>query len=327
MAAEPVPDLFPPIITDQPVLRAAGRQTGRKLTPPPAPPPPRRGTENLVVVAAPPPPGKPQSPGPQPPPPGRQPPPLRSRGGVAIVVTDGEGNQSLPWMDRVKHWFIGFGGESLGVSLAVHGVLLLILGLMIATRPTADEELVTTVSSNTADIVEFEPLDVDFDMLPEEEIQVKNPLLEPAPAAPSDLLADTTLDRIIGRGEGLLGDKGGGEMFNLPRKFFSKGSFTVWTDPQDPAPSEDYHIVVQVDVSDARNKGGRYPKRDISGSVVGTDNYRQKFGGPEADGYFDVVKNRVQFRILVPGAAQLVRDTIEVRSEMLKEHQTIEIVF
>jgi hypothetical protein len=320
MAAEPTPDVFPPLITDSPFRSATRRHVVRR---PPAPP--RRGTETLTAVQAPPPPpGKSQPPGRQPPPP--SPPPLRGRGGVPIIVTDADG-EPLPWTQRVKQWFIGFGGESLGVSLAVHAVMLLILGFMIATRPPDDVELVTTVSSATADIVEFEPLDVDFDMIPEEEIQIENPLLEPAPDAPSGLLADTTIDKILGRGQGLSGEKGGGELYNLPRKFFSKGSFTVWTDPQDPAPNQDYHIVVQVDVSEARNRGGRYPKRDISGSVVGTDNYRQRFGGREATGYFDVVKNRVQFQILVPGAVQLVRDTIEVRSEMLKEQQTIEIVF
>jgi hypothetical protein len=295
MAVESTPNLFPSIITGSPSPAAAGR---RAASPSRAEPPPRRGA---------------------------QPPPLPGRRGVPIVVAHGEG-EPLPWTVRTKQWVWGFGGESLGVSLAVHAVLLLILAFIITAQPR-EEEIVTTVSSDNADVVEFEPLDVDFDMIPEEEVQVQNPLLEPAPAAPSDVLADTTIGQIIGSGQGLLGEQGGGGKLNLPRKFFSKGSFTVWTDPQDPTPSEDYHIVIQVDVREARHQGDKYPKHDISGSVEGTDNYRQKFGGRQSLGYLDVTDGHVQFRVLVPGAARLVRDTIEVRSEMLKEEQTIEIVF
>jgi hypothetical protein len=35
----------------------------------------------------------------------------------------------------------------------------------------------------------------------------------------------------------------------------------------------------------------------------------------------------VQIQVAIPGAVQLVKDTIRIKSELLKEEQTIEIVF
>ena len=36
---------------------------------------------------------------------------------------------------------------------------------------------------------------------------------------------------------------------------------------------------------------------------------------------------RVQFHVMVPGAARLIRDQVTIRSEMLNEEKTLEILF
>ena len=76
------------------------------------------------------------------------------------------------------------------------------------------------------------------------------------------------------------------------------------------------------------NNTKRYPLRDLKGFVVGTDGYKQHFGGPTEAGYVDVKNNRARLQAtVVPGASQLVKDVITVESKILEEKQEIEIIF
>jgi hypothetical protein len=107
-------------------------------------------------------------------------------------------------------------------------------------------------------------------------------------------------------------------------KAVTKGNFTAWTVPEDPAPGEDYRLVIQIKLP---KKLRRYPLWDLMGRIVGTDGYIQEF--PEYDRtYLPVKDHQAQLVVLVPGAERLVRDTIEVRSlKILKEKQTLNIEF
>jgi len=137
------------------------------------------------------------------------------------------------------------------------------------------------------------------------------------------------VDGIIG-GDGL-GDGGSGSgglgsvagNLRVPASAITKGSFTVWTEPEDPMPGRPYEIVIQVQLS-SDIKG--YRLRDLTGNVTGTDRFEKpiKFKSTERRAVKD---GKVQVRIPIPGADKLVRDTIRVRSDILKEEQTIEIVF
>jgi hypothetical protein len=110
-----------------------------------------------------------------------------------------------------------------------------------------------------------------------------------------------------------------------PSQAVTKGSFTVWTEPEDPMPGQQYKIMIQVKLN---NELKRYPCRDLSGSIVGSDGYRDFFGGPTEPGYLPVKDNSVHYEaLIVPGAAELVKDIINVESKILKEKQTIELVF
>ncbi len=112
---------------------------------------------------------------------------------------------------------------------------------------------------------------------------------------------------------------------NLPDQVFSKGSFTVWTVPSNPAPRQTYKIMVQIKIPESVS---RYPRSDLSGFLVGTDGYKQHFGGSSQEGDQPIHNHLVQLEATsVPGAKHLVKDVIHVKSQILNEEQEIEIVF
>ncbi len=138
---------------------------------------------------------------------------------------------------------------------------------------------------------------------------------------------------------------GGGILLKIPESGLAvtKGSFTAFTIPAQPQPRQAYSIVIEIRLPSSDKV---YRVSDLSGKVVGTDGYTQKLPWDSrtagASGYpveggaikrldsktvLDVVRNRVQIIIRVPGGAQLVRDVITVRSRKLKEEQELELVF
>ena len=104
-----------------------------------------------------------------------------------------------------------------------------------------------------------------------------------------------------------------------------------------PRPGQDYHIVIQVRMPANRNS---YNIADLSGKVIGTDGYVQVL---PLQAYFQdeqgrmvraklgrqlpIIDGVVQIIIRVPGAEALVKDTIHVKSKLLRENQKLEIVF
>ncbi len=125
-----------------------------------------------------------------------------------------------------------------------------------------------------------------------------------------------------GSGSGGLGSIAGN--IRVPSSAVTKGSFTVWTEPEDPEPYHPYEIVIQVKLP-PEVKG--YRLRDLSGHVIGTDDFKLeiKYKPTERKAVKDGV---VQVRIFVLGAKiKATRDTIVIRSAILKEEQKIEIVF
>jgi hypothetical protein len=128
-----------------------------------------------------------------------------------------------------------------------------------------------------------------------------------------------------GTGEGSGSGDGAGHKFAMPSggNVVTEGSFTAWTVPADPKPHEVYSIIVQIKLP---KRVRSYRSADLSGTVVGTDRYRQELPGLQPK-FLPVKKNSVQLEILVPGAADLVQDTIRIKSKMLKEEQELRIVF
>lgn len=128
----------------------------------------------------------------------------------------------------------------------------------------------------------------------------------------------------------------------LPENAVTRGSFTAWADPARPAPRQAYWIYIEVKLPS--NVGG-YQVNDLSGRLVGTDGYTRGVGrdsrgaldgafippwanlGTIPQDQFQVNAQTARIAVWVPGAEELVRDTVSIRSDLLNENQSLEIVF
>lgn len=111
----------------------------------------------------------------------------------------------------------------------------------------------------------------------------------------------------------------------------TQGSFTVWANPANPAPGQNYDIFIAVRLPTAV---AVYTEADLSGSIVGTDQYQQMIApatsykgiGMQSFSYVPG-SGQAQLIVHVPGAQTKVRDTVNIRSTLLNEAQTIGIIF
>lgn len=112
-----------------------------------------------------------------------------------------------------------------------------------------------------------------------------------------------------------------------PPGSITKGSFTVWAVPANPDPGQDYVIHIKVQLPPNTTS---YNYQDLDGNLIGTDTYTQEFGRsspPGNDDRFKYFGTYAIAQISVPGAENLVRDTINVSSRLLNEAQQIVIIF
>jgi len=160
-----------------------------------------------------------------------------------------------------------------------------------------------------------------------------------------------------GSGDGFGGGDGDG-FLRLPRGAVTAGSFAAWTVPQgidnngrrirerngqpgepgeSPLEGEVYFIVIRIKLPANRTT---YSLSDLSGSVVGTDKYRQiipegvfvlakdgRLEKPSRTGKLDVKNRSIDIVMRVPGAEGLVKDTIELKSKLLNETQRMTLEF
>ena len=271
------------------------------------------------------------------------------------------------WYDRWRRRLLGEEGASWGVSVLVHLVILAVCAIPVISHVTRNEPLIATV------VAEASGGGSPFG-LPEminTELAPALPLANaPLEQATPDLAAVETLavskalfgtpqgeggeGTAAGSGTGA-GEVGHGTMQFVPKNAVRAGSFAAWTtpvfdnrfprpfgapDPQPgdpPRPLQKYWITIQLKVPEGRR---RFPVRDLTGEIIGTDGYTQKI----PDHTFEltdegkllplgrrkvvrVVDGVVQFVVVVPGARDLVKDTIVVKSKLLKEEQEMELVF
>lgn len=142
------------------------------------------------------------------------------------------------------------------------------------------------------------------------------------------------------------GGSGAGFMFKMPESGLAvtKGSFTAWTDPANPAPRQNYLIIIEIQLPSSVT---RYQLSDLNGSSIrGSDSYQQRIPfdvNAAAKGYgttangrppllkvsdeLPIVNNKVQLVVKVPGARRLVKDTIRIKSRRLREEEELTIIF
>ena len=212
-----------------------------------------------------------------------------------------------------------------------------------------NQSITTIITDADAMPIEFTEI-MDLTVEPAGSSQNQLPQLTKIPittaeAEISSSLLDSTASNAGNNGEGGDTDEGFGFMFSMPEggKVVSKGSFSAWTVPEDPEPRKDYMIVIRIKLPE---KTKLYRISDLSGKVEGSDLYvqhlpfdpnRRDLGARSENGgqitklrsssRLRVIKNHVQIMIPVKGGDTLVRDTIHIKSRMLKEDQKLEIVF
>ncbi len=115
---------------------------------------------------------------------------------------------------------------------------------------------------------------------------------------------------------------------NIPPSAVSKGSFTIWAEPENPEPLESYTIYTRVKLPKGPHS---YDIGDLSGSLMGTDGFAIPLGGRDS-AYstlaFSPKRHSATMMTEVPGAKTSgIKDTIIIKSKLLKEEQQIELVF
>ncbi|MEZ6122736.1 MAG: hypothetical protein R3C49_06105 [Planctomycetaceae bacterium] len=102
-----------------------------------------------------------------------------------------------------------------------------------------------------------------------------------------------------------------------------EGSFSVWAEPSNPRPGEAYRIIIQIRLPDGLNE---YKVSDLEGVVVGSDGYRKPVPG-HLQGELPIVDGYARLAVPIVSGDKRVRDTVYIRSRLLKETQKLEIDF
>ena len=110
---------------------------------------------------------------------------------------------------------------------------------------------------------------------------------------------------------------------NVPHNAISAGSFSVWTEPDNPDPGEPYRIIVQIRLPDGME---RYSVTDLEGVVVGSDGYQKLIPG-NLRGFLPVHEGQARFEVHIVSADENVLDTVFVRSKVLREAQKLQLRF
>lgn len=217
--------------------------------------------------------------------------------------------------------------------------------------PLPDDQLSLTASLGNENIQDdFAKFEFVGEVSTEQETPARSVQQLAAALQPSDsgqlmLALDSVMQSIPGGDLENPKEDGSGFLLKIPESGLAvtKGSFTAFTIPANPKPLETYSIVIEVRLPDDVKK---YRVSDLSGEVRGSDRYTQKLPfdstRPGASGFpginqtvtplksstiLNVVNNKVQIVVKVPGAAKMVRDVIRIRSSKLREEQELTIVF
>ncbi|MBA3315949.1 MAG: hypothetical protein M3552_02995 [Planctomycetota bacterium] len=232
-------------------------------------------------------------------------------------------------------------------SLALHSLLLFTFSWVIIHLSDVGATVSTEVG--IADVEGDELLDTRAFEISSGVEGIEEPvtIVEPVPIETPDIdlniataIAPELKGAADGAGEDAKTSPGAGDdaAFELPKggNAIQQGSFAAWTVPADPRPGQDYVIVVEVTLPD---KSDRYQRTDLSGQLIGSDGYKvmipdgREWNGlgwlrPRRTPLFRREGEKARIVFFVRGAHQaLVRDTIQIRSQLLNEQQKLQIVF
>ena len=121
------------------------------------------------------------------------------------------------------------------------------------------------------------------------------------------------------------------ESLDIPDDSITKGVYTIWTEPSDPRPFENYFVYIRISKPINVNQ--------LEGSLIGTDTYEECYGAMNTGRDCYVVPEQLTapdgnslFRTYVPGSFMMVEDTINVKirdtdGENISNDETVKIVF
>lgn len=236
------------------------------------------------------------------------------------------------WQRCKDNWL---GKRALGayfISIVAHLVVGITLSFMVIYEHITENSVLTMLSnniSNTSDSLDDSDtftVEIPAGGLDDNLNAALAPQQISTALGPTQLIGPTGIDTLqVGDGNGQGKDEGEGIAiggFRMPEggRVVRKGSFTAWTEPQDPQPGQDYKIIIQIAYKKATQK---LKPGDVTGLVVGTDGYRLMISERTAQ----YIPDARQVVVQIPGASALVRDSIRVYSTQLKETQRLEIVF
>ncbi len=224
------------------------------------------------------------------------------------------------------------------VSLLLHVTLLFMFSAIVLHEINKNKGFSTTVSQEEGDSNVFEEvIDTRMELAGFADSASQPPQFQPIPFDSSfadEIMSDdalANLGSIADATDGLSGDsvdRGAGYRIPDRETVVSQGSFTVWTEPETPLPKQDYIIYIHIKLPE---KVRRYPIRDLSGWVRGTDKFYKPIPDPadfrRTQKFLQVMKHETQLRVKIPGAANLVEDTIRINSRILNETQELKLVF
>jgi len=240
---------------------------------------------------------------------------------------------------KILLWLTGTSTAGYAISALLHGLLLAGLSIVIIPSVSGFGEINTLIGISDTEqaVVEgFDQLELEtrIDLegghrSSEHFLTQAEPTLYGIEEIVDGISSSSDINLLIsmkdGKGEGEKegdGSKGGAGGFAMPSsgKVFTKGSFTAWTIPEDPKPNENYLIVIQVKLPP---KYKSIPIDDVTGLVQGTDGYRLRINAYTSK----FLQKTKQIVLRIPGAESKIRDTIQVRSQILKEEQELTIEF
>ncbi|MCA9039361.1 MAG: hypothetical protein KDA65_03335 [Planctomycetaceae bacterium] len=261
--------------------------------------------------------------------------PKREQGPVLIAPLPVEDSVDLEssWWSDLRRFLRGPEGKAYGVSLLAHSLILLILSLLVIHHYQTKKKNSPLLAGETEEVSLIEEqIDTRTDFLKgaERELQLMQPVMETSEES-EILIPEVQTDSFIQPES-----KGSGEEVSIEGLPFSKptagnvitkGNFSAWTVPADPAPFQSYLIIVQVKLPKSLKK---YERGDLSGEVLGTDGYWQSItvlNEYDRQQLLPLQEGVAQLVIAVPGAYELVEDRINIKSARLNEEQTLKIEF
>ena len=239
------------------------------------------------------------------------------------------------WFERVvvkNRWATWF------TTFYVHWLLLLALTVIIVHGPEKAANLL--INATMASVDEFETPAFEVDVSGPAPQTEPEPVAEPVKVNEFKIeekevqLSESLLDQLSPNGDIPAASESSSSadaepkptkraLNPAPASAISEGSFSVWTEPTYPVAGVPYRIIIQVCLPDGIQ---RYNIADLEGVVVGSDGYRKPIPG-SLRGFLPVENGYGRLIIPIVSADATVKDTVYIRSKLLKEAQKLLIEF